>query len=168
MAPYVHTAELTDGDDDVSNVGNFVWSIADQLCGVHKPRQYGDVILPMTILRRLDPVIATCTSQSTTLIRAGGDFITANADGAAAGHGQRVFVAHSLIPGQLPKLPANWCGGPVLTRKPARLWLPSRWRGRPTWRCAEVDSRFGRNNSVTCGCGRVRRRRIWHVRRLGH
>jgi len=38
----------------VSTLGNFVWSIADQLRGIYKPHQYGDVILPMTILRRLD------------------------------------------------------------------------------------------------------------------
>jgi type I restriction enzyme M protein len=38
----------------VSNLGNFVWSIADQLRGVYKPHQYGNVVLPMTILRRLD------------------------------------------------------------------------------------------------------------------
>ena len=38
----------------MSNLGNFVWSIADQLRGVYKPHQYGSVILPMTILRRLD------------------------------------------------------------------------------------------------------------------
>lgn len=38
----------------MSSLGNFVWSIADQLRGVYKPHQYGSVILPMTILRRLD------------------------------------------------------------------------------------------------------------------
>lgn len=42
----------------MSSLGNFVWSIADQLRGVYKPHQYGDVILPMTILRRLDCVLA--------------------------------------------------------------------------------------------------------------
>jgi type I restriction enzyme M protein len=41
----------------VSQLANFVWSIADQLRGVYKPHQYGGVILPMTILRRLDCVI---------------------------------------------------------------------------------------------------------------
>ncbi|KQY98860.1 restriction endonuclease subunit M [Microbacterium sp. Root53] len=38
----------------MSSLGTFVWGIADQLRGVYKPHQYGDVILPMTILRRLD------------------------------------------------------------------------------------------------------------------
>lgn len=38
----------------MSSLGNFVWSIADQLRGVYKPHQYGGVILPFTILRRLD------------------------------------------------------------------------------------------------------------------
>jgi type I restriction enzyme M protein len=41
----------------VSTLGNFVWSIADQLRGVYKPHQYGNVILPMTILRRLDCIL---------------------------------------------------------------------------------------------------------------
>jgi type I restriction enzyme M protein len=41
----------------VSSLGNFVWSIADQLRGVYKPHQYGGVILPFTILRRLDCIL---------------------------------------------------------------------------------------------------------------
>ncbi|MGJ7442197.1 type I restriction-modification system subunit M [Aquipuribacter sp. MA13-6] len=41
----------------MSTLGNFVWSIADQLRGVYKPHQYGNVILPMTILRRLDCIL---------------------------------------------------------------------------------------------------------------
>lgn len=42
----------------MSNLGSFIWSIADQLRGPYKPHQYGDVILPMTILRRLDCLLA--------------------------------------------------------------------------------------------------------------
>ena len=42
----------------LSSLGNFVWSIADQLRGVYKPHQYGGVILPFTILRRLDCILA--------------------------------------------------------------------------------------------------------------
>ena len=41
----------------MSKPGNFVWGIADQLRGVYKPHQYGGVILPFTILRRLDCVL---------------------------------------------------------------------------------------------------------------
>lgn len=29
----------------MSSLGNFVWGIADQLRGVYKPHQYGNVIL---------------------------------------------------------------------------------------------------------------------------
>lgn len=47
----------------MSSLGNFVWSIADQLRGVYKPHQYGDVILPMTILRRLDGVLASTRAK---------------------------------------------------------------------------------------------------------
>lgn len=42
----------------MSSLGSFVWGIADQLRGVYKPHQYGGVILPMTILRRLDAVMS--------------------------------------------------------------------------------------------------------------
>lgn len=36
---------------------NFVWSIADLLRGPYKPNQYKDVMLPLTVLRRLDCVL---------------------------------------------------------------------------------------------------------------
>ncbi|HNP58767.1 MAG TPA: class I SAM-dependent DNA methyltransferase [Gordonia sp. (in: high G+C Gram-positive bacteria)] len=41
----------------MTTLGNFVWSIADQLRGVYKPHQYGNVILPFTILRRMDAIL---------------------------------------------------------------------------------------------------------------
>lgn len=45
-------------DTKLSKMGSLVWSIADQLRGVYKPHQYGGVILPFTILRRLDCILA--------------------------------------------------------------------------------------------------------------
>ncbi|MFF9511736.1 N-6 DNA methylase [Streptomyces sp. NPDC014724] len=42
----------------MSTLGNFVWSIADQLRGVYRPHQYGGIILPFTILRRLDCLLS--------------------------------------------------------------------------------------------------------------
>lgn len=42
----------------VSQLSNFVWSIADLLRGPFKPHQYGSVVLPFTILRRLECVMA--------------------------------------------------------------------------------------------------------------
>jgi len=37
---------------------NFIFSIADALRGPYKPNQYGKVILPLTVLRRMDCVLA--------------------------------------------------------------------------------------------------------------
>lgn len=54
----------------MSKLAGFVWSIADQLRGVYKPHQYGDVILPMTILRRLDCVLADTRDQVTKIVAA--------------------------------------------------------------------------------------------------
>lgn len=41
-----------------NNNANLVWSIANILRGTYKPAQYGSIILPFTILRRLDCVLA--------------------------------------------------------------------------------------------------------------
>ncbi len=41
----------------MSALSNFVWGIADVLRGPYKPNQYGHVILPFTILRRLECVM---------------------------------------------------------------------------------------------------------------
>jgi type I restriction enzyme M protein len=44
----------------VNNFGekvSFIWQVADLLRGPYKPNQYKEVILPMTVLRRLDCVL---------------------------------------------------------------------------------------------------------------
>ena len=50
-----------------SNLGPFVWSIADQLRGVYKPNQYGSIVLPFTILRRLDALMAPSRDEMRSL-----------------------------------------------------------------------------------------------------
>ena len=42
----------------MSQLGGFIWNIADQLRGVYKPAQYGTATLPFLILRRLECVLA--------------------------------------------------------------------------------------------------------------
>ena len=39
------------------NLSSFIWSVADLLRGDYKPSDYGKVILPFTVLRRLDCVL---------------------------------------------------------------------------------------------------------------
>ncbi len=41
----------------INNHAGFIWSVADLLRGVYKPSEYGRVILPLTVLRRLDCVL---------------------------------------------------------------------------------------------------------------
>ena len=43
---------------DIKNHAAFIWSVADLLRGDYKQSEYGRVILPLTVLRRLDCVIA--------------------------------------------------------------------------------------------------------------
>lgn len=42
----------------VNEKANLIWSVADKLTGVYKPHEYGDVILPLTVLKRFDSVLA--------------------------------------------------------------------------------------------------------------
>ena len=43
---------------NISEKANLIWSIADKLTGVYKPHEYGEVILPLTVIRRFDCVLA--------------------------------------------------------------------------------------------------------------
>jgi type I restriction enzyme M protein len=41
----------------------FIWSIAELLRGDYKQNEYADVILPLTVLRRLDCVLEKSKAQ---------------------------------------------------------------------------------------------------------
>lgn len=41
----------------VATKANLIWAIADKLTGAFKPHQYGEVILPLTVIRRFDSVL---------------------------------------------------------------------------------------------------------------
>ncbi len=43
--------------DNFSEKTSFIWSVADLLRGPYRPNQYKDVMLPLTVLRRLDCVL---------------------------------------------------------------------------------------------------------------
>ena len=43
--------------NNFSEKANFIWSVAELLRGPYRPNQYKDVMLPMTVLRRLDCVL---------------------------------------------------------------------------------------------------------------
>jgi hypothetical protein len=47
----------------VKNHGAFIWSVADLLRGDYKPHEYGRVILPFTVLRRLDCVLEATKAE---------------------------------------------------------------------------------------------------------
>lgn len=52
------TAIWEDMPIDISKESDFIWSIANKLRGVYMPDKYGDVIIPMTIIRRFECVLA--------------------------------------------------------------------------------------------------------------
>ena len=48
---------------DVSKDANFIWSIANKLRGSYMPDKYGDVIIPMTIIRRFECALENTKEQ---------------------------------------------------------------------------------------------------------
>ena len=47
----------------VNEKANLIWSIADKIQSVYKPHEYGDVILPLTVLKRFDDVLSDTKSK---------------------------------------------------------------------------------------------------------
>lgn len=43
---------------NVNDKAALIWAIADKLTGVYKPHEYGEVILPLTVIRRFDCILA--------------------------------------------------------------------------------------------------------------
>lgn len=52
-----------DNPVDITKEANFIWSIANKLRGTYMPDKYGDVIIPMTIIRRLECALAPTKEQ---------------------------------------------------------------------------------------------------------
>ena len=44
---------------NVQEKANMIWGIADIIRGTFKPHQYGKVILPMTVFKRLNDTLLT-------------------------------------------------------------------------------------------------------------
>ena len=52
-----------DNPVDVTQEANFIWSIANKLRGTYMPDKYGDVIIPMTIIRRFECALKDTKQQ---------------------------------------------------------------------------------------------------------
>ena len=56
---------------DHNYFANLIWQIADLLRGPYRPPQYERVMLPMTVLRRFDCVLAPTKASNTLALIAG-------------------------------------------------------------------------------------------------
>lgn len=43
---------------NINEKAALIWAIADKLTGVYKPHEYGEIILPLTVIRRFDCILA--------------------------------------------------------------------------------------------------------------
>ena len=43
---------------NIQEKANLIWAIADTLVGVYKPHEYGNVILPMCVIKRFEDTLA--------------------------------------------------------------------------------------------------------------
>lgn len=57
--PDLRTALWDDNPVDITSEANFIWSIANKLRGSYMPDKYGDVVIPMTIIRRFECALAS-------------------------------------------------------------------------------------------------------------
>lgn len=48
---------MTTSNANVNEKANLIWAIADKLTGTYKPHEYGEVILPLTVIRRFDCIL---------------------------------------------------------------------------------------------------------------
>ncbi|HKB29662.1 MAG TPA: class I SAM-dependent DNA methyltransferase, partial [Streptosporangiaceae bacterium] len=65
---------MPDGESAaVKNHAGFIWSVADLLRGDYKQSEYGKVILPLTVIRRLDCVLEPTKSKVLAVYRRFGD-----------------------------------------------------------------------------------------------
>lgn len=53
--PQIPTIDLSSA---VKDKAALIWAIADKLTGVYQPHEYGDVIIPLTVIRRFDCALA--------------------------------------------------------------------------------------------------------------
>ena len=49
---------MTDINSNMNEKAALIWAIADKLTGVYKPHEYGEIILPLTVIRRFDCILA--------------------------------------------------------------------------------------------------------------
>lgn len=42
---------------NINEKANLIWAIADKLTGPFKPHEYGEVILPLMVIRRFDSIL---------------------------------------------------------------------------------------------------------------
>ena len=43
---------------NIQEKANLIWAIADKIVGVYKPHEYGNVVLPMCVIKRFNDVLA--------------------------------------------------------------------------------------------------------------
>ena len=84
---------------DHNNFANLIWQIADLLRGPYRPPQYERVMLPMTVLRRFDCVLASSKAKvlAEHARRKGGKG-RGRSLGAAAEQGRRPALSQPLPP----------------------------------------------------------------------
>ena len=84
-----------------SSLSSLIWSVAEMLRGSYKAREYGAVILPFTVLRRLDCVLAP-TKEAVLKEKAAREAEGVNPEGFLLRAARLTFVNTS--PFDLPKL----------------------------------------------------------------
>ena len=125
------------------NISGFIWGIADDvLRDVYVRGKYRDVILPMTVIRRLDAVLEP-TKEDVLRMKAqlDGAGVT-NQDAALRQRLRRGLLQHLALPPPRPHLPRTPAAAPVPTSR--RTSTASRPTSRRYWKSSSSATRFPR------------------------
>jgi len=74
MANFKDYIEWDEEQIDVTSEANFIWSIANKLRGAYMPDKYGDVIIPMVVLRRFECSLEKTKGKVIDQLKAKSDF----------------------------------------------------------------------------------------------
>lgn len=81
----------------IDQKADLIWAIADKLTGVYKPHEYGDVILPLTVIRRFDCILSDTSVAEDYMLRSG-DIIFVRSNGSKELVGRAVMVNNIEYP----------------------------------------------------------------------
>ena len=140
------------------NISNFIWGIADDvLRDVYVRGKYRDVILPMTVIRRLDAVLEPTKDAVLEMKKRLDDAGVTNPDAAASTGVRRGLLQHVAVPSPRPCRPRQPTAVAGRLRGVSRRLLAQRPGGAGEVQVPQPDPHARRSRRTRLPAGEVPR-----------